>query len=61
MDVVYFLRSICKKIKSFYILKSAEKQAKVLKKVFEEVSLQIFCMNNKTFIEFVFMMHINWK
>ena len=39
---------------SFYILKSAEKQAKVLKK-------SLLCVNNKTLIEFVFIMHINWK
>ena len=32
---------------------------KFWKKVYHEVSLPIFCMNNKTFIEFVFIMDIN--
>ena len=39
MDVVYFLRSILQENTSFYILKSAEKQAKGVKKSLRGVKL----------------------
>ena len=39
MDVIYFFRSICKKKLVFISWNCAEKLAKVLKKVYEEVSL----------------------